>query len=161
MKYKDFFKETICAVKPAKVIDPSGPNSIQPSADAVVEPDASSVKKQTEPSTVYTPTDNHASCGCEPTQSKLSDNGPTNVEKPPTDPTGTDHITGGMGSTPVNPNIMTKSKTTIEPMTGAGVNAGVVPTAKDISIDIVEARKNFEKSMRDAVKTEKRWTVKF
>lgn len=163
MNYRDFFKEDML---PSANRD--NPNYKDKSTDfsgavssfsAVKEPDASSVDKQTVPVTVFPPADKNqlkdptasANCGINADVGSKSD-----VDSPTKDPTATDHVTGGMSSTPVNPNILPKSS----PQVGGNLNnptiqspmdlmtKSVMPT--DISIDIAESKRLLNKMMKEA-----------
>jgi hypothetical protein len=80
----------------------------------------------------------------------------SNVDAPATDPSPEDHVTGGMSSTPVNPNILTKGDDDTMDINVPGDKV----VAQDISIDIAEGKRIMGKMKSDAVK-EKRWTVKW
>jgi len=73
----------------------------------------------------------------------------TDVDKPAHDPTGTDHITGGMNTTPENPNILTKS------------DSDDVINLPGLNLDIAESKSILNKMKDNSVKPYKRWTVKY
>lgn len=110
----------------------------------IVEPNVKSVDKQTTPGTVYPEVPNDPSKGPDMVGCIGSTKGmdpKSNIDGSAKDPQPTDHITGKMGSTPTNTNILQKQA-------GADTKPGdvmqtmmqaVIP--KDISIDIAESKK--------------------
>jgi hypothetical protein len=122
----------------------------------IVEPNTQSVDKQTVPGTVFPEIPNDPVKGPDMTGGIGDTNGmgiedKTDVESPAKDPQPTDHITGGIGSTPSNPNILPKQcgqcndggTTAIQTMMRA-----VMP--RDISIDIAEGKKILKKLKEDS-----------
>lgn len=121
----------------------------------IVEPDTQSVDKQTAPVTVFPevpkdPSKGPDMVGCIGATKGMETKDKTDVESPAKDPQPTDHITGGIGSTPTNPNILQKQCG----QCGGGASAmqtvmqAVMP--KDISIDIAEGKKILKKLKEDS-----------
>jgi hypothetical protein len=149
------------------------------SANAVNEPPVRSVKKQTADITVYPKVDGDPSKGPDMVGSigstkDIDTNGATDVESIATDPTPTDHITGGMNGTPSNPNILSKDSDQSDG--GEGLVKAMMKTAEipqDIAIDIAESKKILRKMKEGMVPAAgdpsndpkyvkgKRWTVKW
>jgi hypothetical protein len=120
----------------------------------IVEPNTDSVNKQTTPGTVFPEVPNDPSkgpdmAGCIGSTKGMETKDKTEVEAPAKDPEPTDHITGAIGSTPSNPNILPKQSGQ------CGGGAPVMQTMmkalmpKDISIDIAEGKKILEKMKED------------
>lgn len=84
---------------------------------------------------------------------------PSDVDSPAKDPTPTDHITGGMGGTPSNPNILSKDGcegnvtkpqfATFDMLKTIG-DKGLGAMSKDISIDIAEGKKILNKMIKES-----------
>jgi len=116
---------------------------------SIVEPDTTKIDKQTTQGTVYPPVENdiangvNMSGGIEQTTNDVSSNSKTDVDTPAKDPTPTDHITGGIGLTPSNPNIISKQPT-------QSVVQSIIP--QDISIDIAEGKKLLNKMKKELTK---------
>lgn len=120
--------------------------------EAVVEPKASMVKKQTEPVTVFpeVPFDTSNGpdmIGCIGSTADISNQDKTDVESPAKDPEPGNNITGAMGSTPSNPNILQKQSNSQSSISIPPSLQSIVP--KDIQIDIVEGKKILEKMKED------------
>ncbi len=120
----------------------------------IVEPDVNKVDKQTEPGTVYPKVEKDpinglnmqgtigsTSFGSGGVQVK------TDVETPPSDPTPTKHVTGGMEGPEPNPNILPKSN-----LCGGGSMMVEPIEPQDISIDIKEGKKILKKMLKESVK---------
>lgn len=122
----------------------------------IVEPNVSSVNKETTPGTVFPEVPNDPSkgpdmAGCIGSTKGMETKDKTEVEAPAKDPEPTDHITGAMGSTPSNPNILPKQSGQCGG--GAPIMQTMMQTLmpKDISIDIAEG-KNILKKMKEDIK---------
>lgn len=122
----------------------------------IVEPNADVVDKQTTPATVFPEVPNDPSkgpdmTGCIGSTKGMETKDKSDVETAAKDPQPTDHITGAMGSTPSNPNILQKQSG----QCGGGSTVmqtmmkSLVP--KDISIDIAEGKKILEKMKKESV----------
>lgn len=142
----------------------------------IKEPNTATVIKQTTPVTVFPTVNlkkqtNIVGCGGIGNTTDFKSPDKSDVDSPAKDPTQTDHITGGIGSTPVNTNILSKS-----PTTPIGINLQSVQQSmvgdnefqnpvipKDISIDIDECKTLLKKMIGDLtlVPSKKRWTVKW
>jgi hypothetical protein len=130
--------------------------NFQDSKDSsIVEPNTDSVNKQTTPGTVFPEVPNDPSkgpdmAGCIGSTKGLETKDKTEVEAPAKDPEPTDHITGAIGSTPSNSNILPKQSGQ------CGGGAPVMQTMmkalmpKDISIDIAESKRILEKLKEDS-----------
>jgi hypothetical protein len=131
-------------------------NSEEPKDDkGVVEPNTNAVDKQTTPVTVFPEVPNDPTKGPDMGGGIGSTKGmetkdKTDVESPAKDPQPTDHITGGMGSTPSNPNILSKQNGQCGG--GAPIMQTMMKTLmpKDISIDIAEGKKILQKLKEDS-----------
>lgn len=142
-------------LKQAGLADELKEDSIE-SEKAIVEPNTQAVDKQTTPGTVFPevpndPTKGPDMAGCiGATKGIGAGSDKTDVESPAKDPSPTDHITGGMGATPSNPNILPKQS---GPMSGgeAPLMQAMMQTImpKDISIDIAEGKKILNKMKED------------
>lgn len=121
----------------------------------IVDPNTNSVDKQTTPGTVFPEVPNDPSKGPDMAggigdTKGMETKDKTDVESPSKDPQPTDHITGGMGSTPSNPNILSKQNGQ------CGGGAPIMQTMmkalmpKDISIDIAEGKKILQKLKEDS-----------
>ncbi len=75
----------------------------------------------------------------------------SNVDSPSKDPTTTNHITGGMSKTPINPNILPKSfgLDGKDSKLMSKIAQSIMP--QDISIDIAECKKNIAKMIENSV----------
>jgi hypothetical protein len=110
------------------------------------------VDKQTIPPIVYSKIENKPTeeTGC---VGITNDVNKTDTESPAKDPTPTNHFTGGIGSTPSNPDIIQKQSDSEEfknpPI--QNVLQSIIPN--DISIDITEGKKILDKMMEDSKKT--------
>ena len=127
----------------------------EPDDSSIVEPNTKSVDKQTVQGTVFEPVTADVGNGANMSGGIGSTNGisatdKTDVDVVPKDPQPTDHITGGMGSTPSNPNILTKQSGQLGG--GAPIMQQMMKTLmpKDISIDIAEGKKILNKMMKEA-----------
>lgn len=122
----------------------------------VVEPNTDNVDKQTAPGTVFPKVPNDPSkgpdmAGCIGDTKGIQTSDKTDVDVPAKDPQPTDHITGAIGSTPSNPNILSKQNNQ-NGGEGSVVQAmmqTLVP--KDISIDIAEGKKILAKMKQESV----------
>lgn len=121
----------------------------------IVEPNTNTVDKQTTPGTVFSKVPNDPFKGPDMIGGIGSTKGmetkdKTDVESPAKDPQPTDHITGGMGSTPSNPNILPKQNGQCGG--GSPIMQTMMKTLmpKDISIDIAEGKKILQKLKEDS-----------
>ncbi len=121
----------------------------------IVEPDTQSVDKQTTQGTVFPPVNDPMKGpdmgGCIGSTNSIETKDKTDVDSPTKDPSATDHVTGGMSSTPVNPNILSKSNghnqsDSLSPVMTAMAKT-IVP--QDISIDIAESKRLLNKLMKE------------
>lgn len=124
--------------------------------NGVIEPNTNAVDKQTAPATVFPEVPNDPSkgpdmVGCIGSTNNMETKDKTDVEAPAKDPQPTDHITGGIGSTPSNPNILSKQSGQ------CGGGAPIMQTMmkalmpKDISIDIAEGKNILEKMKKESL----------
>jgi hypothetical protein len=130
------------------------PKNDSNSSKGIVEPATDSVQKQTVPATVFPkvngePSEGPDMAGCIGSTGNIETKDKTEVDMPAKDPTPTDHITGGMGSTPVNPKILSKCGGQL----GGGseemslMSQTIMP--RDISIDIAESKKILRKMIQE------------
>jgi len=125
------------------------------SVDAIKEPTADSVQKQTVPVTTYPEIESDPEKGADMNGCIGSTEGnesqeKTDVDVSAKDPTPTDHVTGGMSAAPANPNILSKScgqEGNLIPQTD--ILKAVIP--KDISIDIAESKKLLKKMIGENI----------
>lgn len=191
MKYRDFFKEDIQANVVADVVNTQDPNSQELQKGIKVEmehtDDPEIAKKIAQDhlsedpqyysklnkiglenqinntQSVVEPVVAQLSTGGETDVKPVTDQNATDVDSPSKDPQPTDHITGAIGSTPSNPNILQKdSGACCDKNPSMGGMQAVLP--QDISIDIAEGKKILRRLRGDFKDTGlsqgKRWTVK-
>lgn len=127
------------------------------SAAAIVEPNAQKVDKQTVQGTVYPPVENdpakgpdmgggigNTKCG--------SDAKATPVDAPSKDPTPTDHVTGAMGNSASNPNVLPKSGPGQGQLGGGSQMMSGAAEPQNITIDIAEGKKLLKKMLIENTK---------
>lgn len=128
----------------------------------IVEPDTNNVDKQTSPGTVYPKVDSDPMKGPDMSgcigNTNAGNSGvevKSDVDSPSKDPTPTDHVTGGIGNSPSNSNILSKNQPFTDlgggsqMMTMAQQALGKQPMGQDIEIDIAEGKKLLKKMMKE------------
>lgn len=190
MKYRDFFKEDIQSNAVADVVNTQDPNSYELKKGIEIEmehtDDPEIAKKiaqdhlaedpqyysklnkiglenQVNNTQPVEPVTVQLSTAGESDVKPVVDQNVTDVDSPSKDPQPTDHITGAIGSTPSNPNILQKdSDACCDKNSLMGGMKSVIP--QDISIDIAEGKKILRRLMDDIKDTGlshgKRWTVR-
>lgn len=125
---------------------------------SIVEPDTGKVDKQTVPGTVYPPIKDDPfkgpdMAGCIGNTKNGEAEKKTPVDNPAKDPTPTDHITGAIGNSPSNPNVLSKSQGPGQQLGGGSITMSPQkPVSQDITIDIAEAKKLLKKMIKENTK---------
>jgi hypothetical protein len=124
-------------------------------ASAVIEPDTTKVDKQTVTGTVFPPVQDDPNkgpdmAGCIGSTKSGRAEKATPVDAPAKDPTPTDHVTGAMGNSPSNPEVLPKTG----PAGGGSVMMQPMdqPQGQNISIDIAESKKLLKKMIKENTK---------